>query len=76
MTRKNVHVVPRGKQWAVITAGSERAVKVHNTQKSATVHAQTIAKNNGTDTKIHNAKGQIVRGNSYGPDPHPPKDRK
>jgi hypothetical protein len=46
------------------------------TQKEAITIAETIAKNQKSDTKIHGKDGKIRGGNSYGNDPNPPKDKK
>ncbi len=77
MTRgKNQHVVPRDKRWAVIGEGNQKATYIVDTQAEAIELAQDIARNQESDTKIHGRNGQIRAGNSYGDDPHPPKDLK
>ena len=73
---KNQHVVKHQDGWAVKGAGNSKATKVTNTQKEAINIAQNIARNQGSDTKIHDRDGKIRAGNSYGNDPHPPTDRK
>jgi hypothetical protein len=73
---KNQHVVKHSNGWAVKGAGNSKATKVTQTQKQAIAVAQSIAKNQQTDTKIHGCDGKIRAGNSYGNDPCPPKDRK
>ena len=73
---KNQHVVKHQDGWAVKGAGNSKATKVTNTQKEAINIAQNIARNQGSDTKIHGKDGKIRAGNSYGNDPHPPTDRK
>lgn len=73
---KNQHVVKHSGGWAVKGAGNERATKVFDTQKEAIDRAEDIAKNQGSDTKIHGKDGKIRAGNSYGNDPYPPKDKK
>jgi len=73
---KNQHVVKHGKEWAVKGAGNSKATKVTKTQGEAISKAQSIAKNQGSDTKIHGRDGRIRAGNSYGKDPCPPKDKK
>lgn len=73
---KNQHVVPRGDQWAVVGAGNAKATRVVQTQNQAIQIAQDIARNQKSDTKIHGKDGKIRAGNSYGNDPHPPKDKK
>ncbi|MCG7645074.1 DUF2188 domain-containing protein [Alteromonas sp. Cnat3-28] len=73
---KNQHVVKHPDGWAVKGAGNSKATKVTNTQQEAIVRAEEIAKNQQSDTKIHGRDGKIRAGNSYGNDPHPPKDKK
>jgi len=73
---KNQHVVPHQDGWAVKGAGNRKATVVTTTQKEAIKIAQDIAKNQGSDTKIHGRNGQIRAGNSYGNDPFPPEDKK
>ena len=77
MTRKkNQHVVKHPEGWAVKGAGNSKATKVTKTQKEAIEKAEEIARNQQSDTKIHGVDGKIRAGNSYGNDPHPPKDTK
>jgi hypothetical protein len=73
---KNQHVVKHPDGWAVKGAGNAKATKVTPTQSAAIKVAQSIAKNQHSDTKIHGLDGRIRAGNSYGNDPCPPKDRK
>ena len=77
MTRgKNQHVVKHPDGWAVRGAGNSRATKVTDTQKEAIERAEQIARNQQSDTKVHGRDGKIRAGNSYGDDPHPPKDKR
>lgn len=73
---KNQHVVKHLEGWAVKGAGNSKATKVVATQKEAIEIAEGIARNQGSDTKVHGANGQIRAGNSYGNDPFPPRDKK
>ena len=73
---KNQHVVPHKDGWAVKGEGNEKATKVTKTQKEAIKTAETIARNQKSDTKVHGKDGKIRAGNSYGNDPCPPKDKK
>lgn len=73
---KNQHVVKHTEGWAVKGAGNRKATRVTNTQKEAINIAQDIARNQESDTKVHGMDGKIRAGNSYGNDPHPPKDKK
>lgn len=73
---KNQHVVPHPDGWAVKGAGNSKSTKVVATQAEAIDIAESIAFNQQSDTKIHGRNGKIRAGNSYGNDPHPPKDKK
>jgi len=73
---KNQHVVKHSEGWAVKGAGNSRATKVTGTQEEAINVAESIARNQKSDTKIHGRDGRIRAGNSYGNDPCPPKDKK
>lgn len=73
---KNQHVVKHPDGWAIKGSGNSKATKVTKTQREAIQVAQNIAKNQKSDTKIHGRDGKIRAGNSYGNDPHPPKDKK
>jgi len=46
---KNVHVVKRGGNWGVVTADSEKAVKITNTQKEAIDIGKSKAQNQKSD---------------------------
>lgn len=74
--RKDQHVVPHPKGWAVKGSGNSRATVVKKTQRQAIAAAEEIAKNKNTDTKVHGKDGRIRAGNSYGNDPCPAKDKK
>jgi len=73
MSRKNQHVVPRGEQWAVQSAGGERATRIVNTQKQAIRIATEIAKNQKSELIVHGEDAKISWRNSYGNDPYLPK---
>ena len=77
MKNKTVHVI-RNKSggWQVKKGGAKRATSKHRTQALAKKKAEKIAKVLKIDTKIHGRDGKIRGGNSYGNDPHPPKDKK
>lgn len=76
MSKKNQHVVPHGKDWAVKGAGNEKATKVVTTQMKAIEVAREIAKNQKSEVVIHRPNGVIRDKDSYGNDPNPPKDKK
>ena len=74
--RRNQHVVPKGKEWAIRPAGGSKVTSNHATQKGAIQKAMETAKNQRTEVVIHRPDGRIRDRDSYGNDPHPPKDRK
>jgi len=73
MSGKNQHVVKRDNGWAVKGEGNSKATSLHKTQSEATKAARDIAINQKSELLVHDEKGKIVRRNSYGNDPHPPK---
>lgn len=73
MSKKNQHVVPHGKDWAVKGSGSKKATSVHSTQAEAIEKAKGIAQNQHSEMLIHGKNGQIRERNTYGDDPFPPR---
>jgi len=73
---KHIHVVPRGTRWAVKKEGSNKPVSTHKNQELARQAAVPLAKQNKSEVVIHGRDGKIRDKDSYGPDPHPPKDKK
>jgi hypothetical protein len=73
MGRKNQHVVPHGKEWAIKGAGNNRYTLITDTQSEAIEVARAIAQNQGSELLIHNRRGQIRGRNTYGNDPNPPE---
>jgi len=71
--KKNVHVTPKGENWQVKTANSNKAYRVVDTQKEAIQIAKTVAINNQSELLIHRQNGQIRAKDSYGNDTFPPK---
>ncbi len=76
MAKKNQHVVPHKKGWAVKGEGNSKSTKITSTQKAAIKAAQEIAKNQKSEVVIHKKDGTIRDKDSYGKDPNPPKDKK
>ncbi|MEO8664657.1 MAG: DUF2188 domain-containing protein [Ignavibacteria bacterium] len=74
--RKNQHVVPTSKRWAVKGEGNSRNTFVTKTKEEAISKARRIAKNQKTELVIHSSKGLIVDKDSYGNDPMPPRDKR
>lgn len=73
---KSQHVVPHGKNWAVKGEGNGKYTAITATQAEAIEIARHIAINQQSELVIHNREGQIRDKDSYGNDPHPPKDTK
>ena len=73
MNRKNQHVVPHQRGWAVNGEGNSRATSTHPTQREAISAARDIAINRHSEMLIHGRNGQIRERNTYGKDPFPPK---
>lgn len=73
MTRRNQHIVPHARGWAVRGAGSQRATSVHSTQQQAIDAGRQVARNQSTELLIHRPNGQIRARDSHGNDPFPPK---
>jgi hypothetical protein len=76
MSKKNQHVVPSGKDWAVKGAGNDRKTAIVNTQGEAIKIAMEIAINQKSEVVIHRPNGTIRDKDSYGNDHNPPKDKK
>jgi len=74
--KKNIHTVPYGDKWAVKEEGSERPLKTFDTKEQAVKYGRDVAKQKGTEHFIHGRDGRIQDRDSYGSDPHPPKDKK
>ena len=73
MSKRNQHVVPHDRGWAVKGAGAGRATSVHSTQQAAIDAARGIARNQGSELLIHGRNGQIRARDSHGNDSCPPR---
>lgn len=77
MNNKSQHVVKTTEGgWAVKKGGSDKASKTFDTQQKAIDYGRQVAKNQGAEFYIHGKDGKIRSKDSYGNDPHPPKDKK
>lgn len=75
MSRNTQHVVPNPRGgWSVKKGGAARATKTFETQRAAISYAREVSRNQGSELYIHKKDGTIRTKNSYGNDPHPPKD--
>lgn len=75
MSKKNIHVVPNGNNWAVKPEGS-KPVSTHRTQGAAEDAGRRLAKQNQSELVTHRPDGRIRDKDSFGNDPKPPKDTK
>lgn len=73
--KPDVHVTPKGDQWAVIREGSNRASSLHDTQAEAEKKGKETARRDKTEFHLHDRQGQVRDRSSYGNDPNPPKDK-
>lgn len=72
----NVHTVPNkdGAGWVNKVNGD--VVSHHHKKETAVDKGRSIARGNESEHVIHNRDGVISGKNSYGNDPHPPKDKR
>lgn len=75
-SKKSVHVTPRPQGWAVKVEGNSKASSIHSTKAEAMSAGRERAKQEKSELVIHNKDGKISDSDSYGRDPHPPKDTK
>ena len=73
--KRDIHVVPHQDGWATRKEGSERAGGVYDTKNEALEHGRDQARREEVELVIHRKDGTIQDSDSYGNDPHPPKDR-
>lgn len=76
MPKKDIHVVPHPKGWAVKREGAVRASSVHDRKADALAAGRAIARKDKVELVIHGRDGKIQDSDSYGNDPHPPRDTK
>lgn len=70
----DVHTVPNGSGWSNKQNGD--VVSNHRTKANAVDAGRDIARTSRSEHVIHNTDGRIGQKNSYGNDPHPPKDKR
>ena len=75
MSKKNQHVVPNDNKWSVKGEGNKKYTATTDTQAEAIEKARQIARNNQSEVVIHRKDGTIRDKDSYGNDPHPPRDQ-
>lgn len=72
MTKRNQHVVPKDRRWAVRSSGASRASRVFQKQSAAVTYARHLAQKESSEVYIHRRDGTIRQRDSYGSDPVPP----
>lgn len=75
-SKKDVHVVPKHGDWTVKREGNPDPLSIHDKKSDAQEKARDIGRRDKVDVVIHDRKGRIQDSDSYGNDPHPPKDKK
>jgi hypothetical protein len=74
---KSRHVVPTlDGAWGVKIDGAYRASKRFSTRAAAISWGRKLSMRDRSDLVIHGSDGMIVEKDSYGRDPHPPRNRK
>jgi uncharacterized protein YdaT len=61
-------------KWQHKADGNKRATRITNTQQEAWDSAKAVAQKQGGEVVVHGTDGKIRSKDSYGNDPHPPKD--
>ena len=78
MAKKNVHTVYNNdsKRWETKVEKQSKPLSTSFTKQNAMTKSIREAKGRRVEHVIHNKDGKISDKDSYGNDPHPPKDRK
>jgi len=72
---KNQHITHnKSGGWNVLGAGNSKPSHILKTKDEAINVGRVIAKNQKSELVIHGMNGKIQDKDSYGNDPHPPKD--
>jgi len=74
--KRDIHVVPYNKNWAVKKEGIKQPISTHHTKANAEVKAIQLGKKDKVEVVYHGKDGRIQDSDSYGNDPNPPKDKK
>ena len=72
---KNQWVSPRESGWAVRGENNTKDTKLFRTQAEARDYARQIAINQRSEVIVQGRNGMIRSKDSYGNDPHPPRDK-
>lgn len=75
MPKNSFHVIPHPHGgWAVKKGESSRASRNFDTQEDAIAWGKKASKNEAAEIVIHRPDGTIRSRDTYGSDPHPPRD--
>ena len=74
LSRKNLHVIPYAKKWALIKEGDSKVGSTFDTQIEAIEEARKLAKETAGELIIHGRTGRIRERDSYNSDPLPPRE--
>jgi hypothetical protein len=75
-TKRDIHVIPHDDGWTTKKEGAQRGSFVHERKTDALEQGRAQAKRDQVELVIHRRDGTIQDSDSYGKDPHPPKDKK
>ena len=73
--KRDYHVTPRDKGWAVIGDNAGRADSVHPNKKAAMDRGRQLSRKSGGELVDHGRDGKIRDKDSHGRDPFPPRDK-
>jgi hypothetical protein len=75
MSRKAVHVMPSGSDWALEREGGQRKSSIHDTQGEAIDAGRAAAQHESVELVIQGRNGAIRQKDSRDHDPFPPRDK-
>ncbi|HEY2290538.1 MAG TPA: DUF2188 domain-containing protein [Thermoanaerobaculia bacterium] len=77
MAKSSQHVVPHPDGgWSVKKGGAIHVTRRFDTQREAIRYGRKVSKNQGAELYIHGRDGMVRSKDSFGNDPHPPKEGK
>lgn len=75
MPKRDIHVVPHNGEWATRREGSQRVSEIFDTQRDAYDAARRTAQRERVEVVRHRPDGRIRDADSFGKEPHPPRDK-
>lgn len=76
MKKRDIHVFPHGRGWAVKKENTMRVSYVSMKQEEAIERARKQAKRERVEIVVHGKNLEILDSDSYGNDSNPPADKK